>query len=225
MSDRAPSVDSLIGDLGADLRPVARLRPPYARAAAWLGVVAVAALLLGCFADLPAIGRRLDSVPDMALAVTGSVLTTILGAVAAFELSLPDRRAAWALLPLPGLALWIGATGIGCLRSWVVPDTHVASLEEARTCFAFIVTLSIPLSVLMVLMIRRACPLRPNLTAATGGIAVAAAAATLLNFFHPYDAGATDIAVHSVAIALVIFANRLLGGRLLGRDVGSPRRT
>ncbi len=57
--------------------------------------------------------------------------------------------------------------------------------------------------------------MRPNLTAATGGIAVAAAAATLLNFFHPYDVGAIDLAVHVVAIGLVIVANRAVGGRLL----------
>ena len=46
---------------------------------------------------------------------------------------------------------------------------------------------------------------------------VAAAAATLLNFFHPYDAGATDIVVHVAAITFVITANRLVGGRLLVR--------
>jgi hypothetical protein len=123
-------------------------------------------------------------------------------------------------LPLPGLLLWIAGTGMGCLRSWVIPGLHAASLEEARTCFSFIVALSIPLSIVMIVMIRRACPLRPNLTAATAGIAVAAASATLLNFFHPYDAGATDALVHCVAIGLVIAVNRSLGGRLLSRGAG-----
>ena len=75
----------------------------------------------------------------------------------------------------------------------------------------------VPLSILTIAMIRQACPLRPNLTAATGGMAVAAAAATLLDFFHPYDVGATDIVVHTIAIGLVIAANRLVGGRLVTR--------
>jgi hypothetical protein len=153
----------------------------------------------------------------MWLAVLGSTLTTILGAVAAFELSLPDRKPSWALLPVPGLLLWVAATGLGCLRTWVIPDMHPASMEEAHTCFMFIVSLSIPLSIIMILMIRRACPLRPNLAAAIGGLTVAAAAATLLNFFHPYDAGATDIAAHCAAVALVIAINRIVGGRLLTR--------
>lgn len=212
-------VDSLILDLGADLRPVRRLRPPLVRAAGWLSVVVVAAIVLASFADLGAMADRLSSVPDIWLAVLGSTSTTVLSAIAVFQLSLPDRHASWALLPLPGLALWIAGTGMGCLRAWTIPGTEVATLVEARTCFTFIVSLSLPLSVLMILMIRRACPLRPNLTAATGGLAVAAGSATLLNFFHPYDAGATDIAVHVVAITLVVGANRLFGGWLLAPPV------
>ena len=210
--------DDLITDLGADLKPVGRLLPPLVRAGLWLAVVAALAALLASGADLGAIGSRLRAVPDMWMAVLGSTLTTVLGAIAAFELSLPDRKPAWALLPLPGMALWVAGTGLGCLRDWVIPETHVASLVEARSCFTFIVVLSVPLSILMILMIRRACPLRPNLTAATAGLAVAAGAATLLNFFHPYDAGATDIAVHIAAIGLVIGLNRLVGGRLLGPE-------
>ena len=41
-----------------------------------------------------------------------------------------------------------------------------------------------------------------------------AAAATLLNFFHPYDAAATDLTVHAFAVALVVGINRALGGRI-----------
>ena len=83
-----------------------------------------------------------------------------------------------------------------------------------RDCLMFIVFLSVPLSALLLTMLRRAYPLYPGLTAAIGGLAVAAAAATLLNFFHPYDAAATDLVVHAVAVALVIGANRALGGRI-----------
>ncbi len=209
------SVDAMIEGLTEDLRPTGRLMSPGMRALAWLGLVAAVAALLGAFSDLSEIAYRLHYVPDMWLAVLGSVLTMVLGAVATFQLSLPDRSPGWALLPLPGLAVWIAASGMGCLRAWVVPDMHAASFEEARTCFTFIVALSVPLSIVTILMVRRAFPMRPNLAAATGGIAVAAAAATLLNFFHPYDVGAIDLAVHVVAIALVIAANRAIGGRLL----------
>jgi hypothetical protein len=44
-------------------------------------------------------------------------------------------------------------------------------------------------------------------------LAVAAASATLLNLFHPYDAAATDLTVHAAAVAIVILANQLLAYR------------
>jgi hypothetical protein len=153
--------------------------------------------------------------PDMWLAAIGSLVTAVLAAVAAFQLSLPDRKPTWALLPLPAAVFWIGASGIGCLRSWFVPETHPASLEETGICLIFILSLSVPLSILLILMLRRGCPLRPNLTLVIGGLACAAAAATLLNFIHPYDATATDLTVHAFAVAIVILANAIFGGRLL----------
>jgi len=218
------AVDQYITGLIEDLRPVGRLRSPWIRALGWLSLVGATGAVLAWFSDLTDIAYRLRFVPDMWVAVLGSTLTTVLGAVATFQLSLPDRSERWALLPMPGLALWIAASGMGCLRAWVIPDMHAADLMETRDCFVFLVGLSVPLSVVTILMVRRAFPMRPNLTAATGGIAVAAAAATLLNFFHPYDAGALDIAVHVVALTLVIAANRVIGGRLLTpRSVVLPR--
>jgi hypothetical protein len=213
--DRAASPDALIQALARDLRPVRRLASPWLRALLWLGAVAALAAALASFADVGAMVRRLTATPDMGLAVAGSTLTAILAALAAFQTSLPDRRPAWALLPLPGLLLWIGASGLGCLRTWLVPGTHAANMTEARDCLVFIVGVSVPLSILLVAMLRRGYPLRPNLTAVTGGLAAAAAAATLLNFFHPYDAAATDLVVHAVAVTLVVLANRVLSGRAL----------
>src|SRR5258707_15305780 len=82
-------------------------------------------------ADLSALGHRLAAAPDLWLAVAGSALTAILAAFAAFQLSLPDARRAWALLPLPATLLWIVASSFGCLRVWFVPGTHAADLSEA----------------------------------------------------------------------------------------------
>jgi len=213
-SDSGSAQEHLIRDLATDLVPVRRLRSPTVRALGWLAVVAMLAVALAMFADVPAMERRL-SVPDMWLAVTGSVLTAILAALAAFQLSLPDANRAWALLPLPAALLWVVASGLGCLRAWLVPGTHIAELNDARDCLIFIIGISIPLSVLMIVMLRRACSLQPGLTATIAGLATAAAAATLLNFFHPFDAAATDLAVHTCAVALVIVANWGFSGRLL----------
>jgi hypothetical protein len=90
-------------------------------------------------------------------------------------------------------------------------------MGESYDCLMFILALSVPLSIVLVVMLRRAYSLRPALTAATGGLAVAAAAATLLNFFHPYDAAATDLAIHAAAVGLVVAVNGVVGGTLLGR--------
>ncbi len=210
----ANSYDELIRGLAAELQPVRRLPPPLFRALAWLAVLVAVAIALAAFANLDAVWQRISAAPDLWLAVVGSTLTAVLAAIAAFELSLPDAPRAWALLPLPAALLWVGASGFGCLRVWIAPQSHVAVMSEARDCLMFIVFLSVPLSALLLLMLRRAYPLYPGLTATIGGLSVAAAAATLLNFFHPYDAAATDLVVHAVAVALVVVANRLFGGRI-----------
>jgi hypothetical protein len=208
----------LIRDLATDLKPIRRLRSPSMRTLAWLAIVAATAAFLAMFAELSVVAHRLTAAPDLWLAATGSSLTAILGAFAAFQLSLPDARRAWVLLPLPTTLLWIVASGFGCLRAWFVPGTHAADLSETRDCLIFIIGMSVPLSAVLITMLRRGCPLRPGLTAATAGLATAATAATLLNFCHPFDAAATDLAVHTLAVGLVIAGNRALSGRLLATN-------
>ena len=208
------TLDDIVASLSADLEPVRRLPAPSLRAALWLGIVAAMAAGLACCCDLDVMADRLRAAPDMWLAMLGSTLTAVLGAAAAFELSVPGRGAWWGLLPLPAVVLWIGASGMGCLRTWAGPGTGDAALVETRHCLPSILLLSVPLMILMVAMLRRACPLRPNLTALVSGAAIAAASATLLNFFHPYDASAADLAVHLVAVLLVISINQLLWRRI-----------
>ena len=206
--------DRLIQGLASDLRPVQPLPPASKRAAIWLGFVLVAGLLLSLIADLPAFAHRLMLSPDMWLAMTGSALTAVLAAIAAFKLSMPDSPRAWAWLPLPAALLWIFASGLGCLRNYVLPGTHVAPMSETMECLAIILALSLPFSLLMFAMLREAFSLLPGLTATIAGLAVAAASATLLNLFHPIDAAAVDLLVHALAVALVIAAIRAYGRHL-----------
>lgn len=215
MMPHADEHERLIQDLAADLRPVRRLQPPGLRALAWLAAVGASAAALAAVSNLGAVRDRLMAVPDMWLALAGSAATAVLAAVAAFQLSLPDRRPAWALLPLPAAALWFAASGLGCLRNWALPGVHPASPSATVDCLAFILGLSVPLSALLVLMLRRAATLQPGLTAAMAGLASAAGAATLLTVVHPFDASGVDLAVHVGAVLAVVAANRALGGRLL----------
>jgi hypothetical protein len=207
--------ERLVAALTADLTPVRRLSAPFLRALVWLAITVAIAVALAVFSDLGAMGRRLGASPDLWVAAAGSAMTAVLAVIAAFELNLPDRKPLWVLLPLPAAILWVVASGIGCLRSWFVADTGPAPLAETRDCLAFIVGLSVPLAAVLIVMLRRGYSLHPNLTLLVGGLACAAAAATLLNFFHPYDATATDLTVHAFAAVVVILATRLFGARLL----------
>ena len=203
-------LEDTVARLAADLRPVRCLPPPSTRAAGWIGLVLAMAAALASFCDLPALGHRLSVAPDMWVSVLGSSTTAVLAALAAFELCIPGRSVRWALLPVPSLLLWVSASGLGCLRGWASP---VGAAGEAGRCFTHILAMSIPLMAVMAAMVRRACPLRPNLTALVSGLAVAAASATLLNFDHPFDASALDLVAHLAAILSVIAVNQVVARR------------
>ena len=118
----------------------------------------------------------------------GAVLTALTAGGVVFSLGVPGRSPRLAWLVVPPLALWIGASGLGCFRSWIAPGTQVATLAEAPDCLVFILVFSLPLSALLVVLLRRAYPLRPALTAVMIGLASAAASASLLEICHAFDA-------------------------------------
>lgn len=211
------SHEALIDRLGTELVPVRRLLPPWLRTVGWLLVVAMIAALLLMHYGAATMLRRWAGAPDLAWAGAGAVITAISAAWAAFSLGVPGRRTAWAWLPLPGAALWIGASGLGCLRDWLAPDTQIAGLHQSAACLMFIVVFSVPLSALLIVLLRRACSLRPVLTAVMIGLASAAASASLLEICHEFDAAATDLLTHAAAVALVVAANAAMGGRLLSK--------
>jgi len=216
MSD-PQSHEALIDRLGTDLVPVRRLLPPWLRTAGWLlVVVALAVGLLMHYGADPML-RRWAATPDLAWAGIGAVITAVCAAWAAFALGVPGRRAAWAWLPLPGALLWIGASGLGCLRTWIAPGTELAGVHQTADCLLFIIGFSVPLSALLIVLLRRACPLRPVLTAVLIGLASAAASASLLEICHSFDAAATDLLTHALAVVVVVAANAAMGGRLLSR--------
>jgi len=209
------SNERLVRELSADLTTVRRLPSPGLSVLIWLAIIGSMALALAMVSDVKAMIIRLMAAPDMWLAALASMFTAVLAATAAFELSLPDRKAAWALLPLPALLLWISASGMGCLRVWSVAEASPMPPDQPEHCLIFILGFSLPLSLLLIALLRRGFSLRPNLTAVIGGLACASAAATLLNFVHPYDAAATDLAVHALAVAIVVLTNTAFGGRIL----------
>jgi len=215
MSDAARH-QALIDALGAELTPVRRLLPPWRRALAWLAIVAVLAVALFVRFGAGTMLHRWSAAPDLGVAACGAVLTAITAALASFVLAVPGRPIRWAWLPVPSALVWIGASGLGCLRAHI-PGMPVLNLHGANDCLIFIVSFSLPLSGVMIWLLRRACPLRPVLTAVLVGLASAAASASLLEICHNFDAAASDLVMHAVAVALVVGLNALMGGRLLSR--------
>jgi hypothetical protein len=202
----ASETDRLIERLAREAVPVRRLAPPLPRAAIWLAVVAAAlAAAILAFADLDIFARRAAD-QKMTLELVGTGLTGILATIAAFQLSLPDRARSWALLPLPGLLLWIASSGYSCWRHWLTYGPDGWEIGDSWNCFRFILGASLPLAASIIFLLRRARPLAPLPCALMGGLGVAAIAAFALQFFHPFDVTFMDLAVHLVAVAIVIAA-------------------
>ena len=116
------------------------------------------------------------------------------------------------VLPLPPLAVWLGASGYGCYRNWFAygPDGSLA-LGRSWDCFTFIVMTSIPIAAALFFALRRARPLNAIPVMAIGALGVAGLAAAALQFFHPFDVTVTDLALHAAAVILVVAAATLIG--------------
>ena len=178
----------LIAALAADLTPVRRLRPPVIRAACWLLLAAVVLALLAIGQGIrPDFLQRLHD-PTFVVSMAGALSTGILAAIAAFQLSLPDRSRRWLLLPAPALAVWLSTVGYQCLTNWVSLEPDGIRPGETARCFATLVLTSLPLSLAMLVMLRHTAPLRPTAATLVGGLAVGAITATALSLVHDMDA-------------------------------------
>jgi hypothetical protein len=215
MSD-APRHEALIDVLGAELTPVRRLPPPWLRTLGWLSMVAIIAVVMFMHFGASTMMHRWNAAPDLGWAAFGGVITAITAALAAFALAVPGRSIRWAWVPVPSALLWIGASGMGCLRAHV-PGMPVLDIHGANDCLIFIISFSVPLSGLLIWLLRRACPLHPVLTAVVVGLASASASASLLEICHNFDAATTDLLMHAVAVAIVVVLNAIMGGKLLSR--------
>jgi len=193
----------LIAALAADATPVKRLRPPLARAAAWL----IFAVLL--IAALGAVhGLRTDLAehllqPVFTLGIVASFVTGVLAAVAAFLVSLPDRSRFWLLLPAPSVAVWMSTIGYGCLTDWVNIGPEGVRAGEAVRCFSTLLLTSLPLWAAMLVMLRHVAMLRPEIVSVMGGLAVAAMTSFALSLLHGLDA-TIMILVWNLGTAVVI---------------------
>lgn len=213
----------LIEQLTADAAPVRRLRAPTWRALGWLAIAAVViAALTAILGMRPGLLAALRD-PGFALGRGAALATAITGALATFQLSLPDRSGRWLILPLPFAALWLGTMGYGCLAGLITVGPDGFHLGPGDACFRIILLTSLPLGVVLFAMVRHAGPVRPIATAVAAGLTLAAVAEGGLTLYHDVESSLTDVLAHLIAVALVI-ALSTSGARTVFRLLGPRRR-
>ena len=208
------STPDLIDSLVADAKPVRRLQPPAVRALCWLLFAALVLVLVavghGVRPDLMLKLRQ----PVFFASVLATLMTGALAAMASFIVSIPGRSRRWLLLPAPALAAWISTIGYGCFTNWVSIGPDGISLGETARCFATLVVTSVPLSLVMLIMLRYVARLSPAPVAMTGSLAVAAMTAVALSLFHPLDATVLILLWNFGVTALFLAFSGLCGKRL-----------
>jgi hypothetical protein len=211
------SVPDLIDSLAADARPVRPLKPPLARALAWLAAAALlGGLAVYLLADVPRLLARHAGREALIAAEMAAMLATgALAVIGAFFLSVPGRSRRWLLAPLPTFLVWLLLSGAGCYRELVRSGPSGLEIGHSLDCLIFILAMSLLLGAPLLWRLSRARPVDPLPVAALGGLGVAALAAFLLQFFHPFAVTFLDLAVHFLAILLVVAATALINRRAL----------
>lgn len=211
--------DRLREHLVSDLTPVRRVGPPWRQALAWFGLASVVTAIIVALGDLPVILHKFMVVPDRWTAELGAFATATLAAVAAFQLSRPDRSPVWALLPAPALSLWVSASFVGSARLWPPPGFGHDEVMDAMLYPAWVIGFSVPMSLATFWLLRRGYTLFPKLTGAMAGLAVSSIAAAWMALVHPGEVPLFNLVVHAAAVLLVVVANRALGRLWLSRHV------
>jgi len=210
----------LIQSLAVNAGPVRRLRPPLVRAAGWLILAAAIMTALTISHGLrPQFAERMrDSL--FAMNMMSSLLTGVLATVATFFVSLPDRSRWWLLLPAPALVPWLSTIGYQCFAGWVPVPPGAITVEAASGCLATLVLTSLPLSLVMLGMLRYTAALRPTSVVLMGSLAVSAITATALSMFHPLDATAMILGWNLGTALSFLGVAALISRRLATRRAG-----
>ncbi|HLJ64905.1 MAG TPA: NrsF family protein [Stellaceae bacterium] len=200
------STQDLVEALAADAVPVRRLRRPNARALLWLFSASLIALLLGLLHGMrPDLIERLQE-RDFVIELAASFVTGITASIAAFYVSLPDRPAAWLLLPLPSLGLWASGMGLGCLRDWIAFIEGVPLPPDRLHCLMMIVAMSLAMVVSLVILLRHARALRLTATAGAAMLAIAGLVATALRLAEDIDGTSIVLLWNAGLFAVIMIA-------------------
>lgn len=219
MTDTSRLIEQLAARGGA-VRPIAS---PLLRTCAWLavacGLIAVVVAIYGLRPGL----RAALATPAGGLEFGASVVTGIVAAYAAFQVSVPGRSPLWAWLPLPFALAWLGALGMGCLADVVRLGTEAfAFRSEVRECALAISLISLPLVLVMLLMVRHAGVVRPGASAWLAMLSAAALSSAGVGLFHQGES-AWMVVVWHVGAVLVLSLACLACSRPLFAWIGHAR--
>lgn len=207
--------DELIDRLSERATPVRRLGPPWQGALLWLvmamALMAVAVSVSGFRHDIE---ERLGLMHEQVNLGFG-LLTGILAAFAAFSLARPDGDRRWAWLPLLPALGWVAGMGLGCLVDLWQGGLAGLGMSTSLTCAKFILGFGIPMTGVMLWMVRHGALVRPVSVAAMAGLAAAAMASIGLTLLHHLDAAAMVLVWHGGSVLLVTLMARLWGRRAL----------
>ncbi len=210
-------VDALIDALTAEVRPVRPLRPPLTRAAEWIAIVALlSGFAIYLLSDVQLLlGRYAGREEMLALEMLSMMATGVLAVVGAFFIAIPGQSRRWLFAPVIPFAAWLLLSGAGCYRDLVRNGSSGLEIGHSLDCLIFIVGVSLVLAPPLIWLLARARPIDPVPVALLGGLGVAAIAAFVLQFFHPFATTFIDLAVHLLAIAAVVSVTALLNRRAL----------
>lgn len=197
-------MNQLVETLAADIRPVAPLKPPGRRALATLGLLALAGLAaVLLFSQSGPFGKDAEDEARHALGMAAMLATAVAAVTAAFFAAVPGRSWLWLVAPLLPLVAWM-LLGIAQLGALLGREDVRWAFGDSLHCFLFVTGAGTVTAALLAWRLRRATPLEALAVSSLAGLGAAAFAAFLLNFFHPFAATPVDLAVHAVAVLLVV---------------------
>ena len=209
--------DALINQLAAEVSPVQPLRAPALRALMALAAIAlVAGLAIALMSDVRGLRQRYAGREALlALEMAAMLATGVLAIVAAYFLSIPGRSKRWIAAPFPSFMVWLLLSGLGCYDDFVRGGGVDWELGESMHCLLFILAASAALAPLLIWRLARAKPIDPLPVALLCALGVAAASAFVLQFFHPFVVTFIDLAVHLMAMLIVVGVIGLINRRAL----------
>jgi len=214
--------DVLIQHLSTRLTPVRPLARPWRRTLLWLAITAATiALMVAVIGLRPRLMAALMQ-PEAAVEFVLALATGLLAAIATFHVSLPGRSQRWAWLPVPAALLWMAGMGWGCLGEWWQHGPTALTLVPRLGCAKDIVLLSLPLSLVLLVMVRHAGAVRPVSTAALGALSAAALSSAGVDLVHPGETALMALIWHGGAV-VVLAALAALASRRLFAWIGPYR--